>query len=1316
MGLFDYRKSLYKNFNEELHEKEINRLNELDTSLINRWNTTAEKGINRINNMYIPSLPSKNDFPNASTVPLPKYGYSQAKRNEVKDFVPNVVDTDTDIKKYLPKRYKKTKDGKQVEVNYLDSLKKEGKKEADRLTKKVSDNRKNKLYTNVVEPLVMGGLIEPAADIGSIFTLDKEGKKEYNKNIQAYKDDLSGVGKVSNTIGSIGANIGMSNALGLDKLKLANNKYLNSAIREGLENTIIESGLDLAKGNTDNFVKNRVGDFTGGAAFGVGANALGDMVRGIKNIDGKLTKNVNDIFDTSEVPNMDLDDNLTNINNKAKDIRRKQEELLKEKNTPNLSDVDFKYDDRTFEDLTNVGNRKVKSITENMYELKPFIQNQAEMILQDIRFGTVGGDTAINKATNSRATTSRLQSETFDIIKSQTGKSYAEIKEALKKVAKGEINDALTKKIELILDDSLINGTRLADGLEIPANNDYIETKKLYEELSKGNLNALNKPTNTFNSSNINLPLNDKNSIESLLGAKDNINNKTYVEAMNKSDDIFPNEVRKIQNETALTELEDKGLSRHKEITAANSDMVADEVKDFMSKYELDYDIKHDKDVIKKAMEEVKKPKAVENFLSHEGKPSAEYVATGEALFKELQSKGDIEGAVNVLNKLSKEGTNLGQSMRMYRLMNGLTPEGKLMYAQRQINNISDEIVKKNNLTNKAKEIAKKTDKKEIDVLKELKKKYKVPELTTKDSEFILDTMKKANETTNERQKEILIGKVNKLISEKIPSKGMEKFDSYRYLNMLFNPKTIIKNVGGNVVNATVGAGRDTIGSFVDNIVSKKTGVRTTGVGKSGYFDGLKKGAKETLEDHKLGIDTSHGAREGSKAAALRNIPVLGKAEKLMRTGLQLGDRPFYEGAKQNFINNYMKLNNIDDISKIPGDVLEEAHKVGLEATYQQNTALGDAISSLKNKKGVIGAGTKAILPFSQTPSAILDTAINYTPIGAIKGASNINKALKGVDVLSNQRKGVNQLASGILGTGLMYGGYKAAEKGALTGDLADDYDTRQLQLQTGMQPYAAKVGDTYNSLEFAQPGATPLMMGADMYQNKSLDSVLNTALNSVLSNSYLSGLTDLASKVNKRDGTTGYGAIPKEILKQYGTQSLPFNSLANQINKTIDNTKKDTYSKDEMERFKNQAMSKYPGLSQQLPTKLDSVGQEMQWNEGMSLPMQIFNNFFNPSTMSKFEPNKFEKNALDMYNKTGDTSQIPNMPTDSFGYGGYSEYKPTAEEQRLYSTMLANYLSRAENSVEGYSKAKKDAYEEWKAKLVKDNNLKKKPKKKAKK
>lgn len=1145
---FSYRYKLYKDEEEPQYSDYVGDKMRENIEKMQQVRNEVYKNEYRGN---IPPLPTKEVFAKE----IPSYGYSQFDRKNAKSWIPTEEEEPKKKLSYKEKlalqdEIKKKKDKERTDrivnstkTDYLDRLKNQGKKDADRLTKKVSKNQDNKFYKDLVEPLLMGGLVEPAADIGSILTNNKDEKKLYNDNMQSYKDTLNGVGKASNTIGSIGANIGMSNALGLDKLKLANNKYLNSAIKEGLENTIIEGGLDLAKGNTDNYLKNRGKDFLGGAAFGVGANALGDMVRGIKNIDGKLTRNVDDIFDTSDIPNMDLSNKLNEVD-----------------------------------------------------------------------------------------------------------------------------------------------------------------------------LNTLKESTNVFNSSNINLPLNDKNSIESLLGAKDNINNKTYVEAMNKSDDIFPNEVRKIQNETALTELEDKGLSRHKEITAANSDMVTDEVKDFMSKYELDYDIKHDKDVIKKAMEEVKKPKAVENFLSHEGKPSAEYVATGEALFKELQSKGDIEGAVNVLNKLSMEGTNLGQSMRMYRLMNGLTPEGKLMYAQRQINNISDEIVKKNNLTNKAKEIAKKTDKKETDVLKELKKKYKVPELTTDDSKFILDTMKKANETTNERQKEILIGKVNKLISEKIPSKGMEKFDSYRYLNMLFNPKTMIKNVGGNVVNATVGVGRDTIGSFVDNIVSKKTGVRTTGIGKSGYFDGLKKGAKETLEDHKLGIDTSHGAREGSKAAALRNIPVLGKAEKLMRTGLQLGDRPFYEGAKQNFINNYMKLNNIDDISKIPGDVLEEAHKVGLEATYQQNTALGDAISSLKNKKGVIGAGTKAILPFSQTPSAILDTAINYTPIGAIKGASNINKALKGVDVLSNQRKGVNQLASGILGTGLMYGGYKAAEKGALTGDLAEDYDTRQLQLQTGMQPYAAKVGDTYNSLEFAQPGATPLMMGADIYQNKSLDSVLNTALNSVLSNSYLSGLTDLASKVNKRDGTTDYGAIPKEILKQYGTQSLPFNSLANQINKTIDNTKKDTYSKDEMERFKNQAMSKYPGLSQQLPTKLDSVGQEMQWNEGMSLPMQIFNNFINPSTMSKFEPNKFEKNALDMYNKTGDTSQIPNMPTDSFGYGGYSEYKPTAEEQRLYSTMLANYLSRAENSVEGYSKAKKDAYEEWKAKLVKDNNLKKKPKKKAKK
>ena len=86
--------------------------------------------------------------------------------------------------------------------------------------------------------------------------------------------------------------------------------------------------------------------------------------------------------------------------------------------------------------------------------------------------------------------------------------------------------------------------------------------------------------------------------------------------------------------------------------------------------------------------------------------------------------------------------------------------------------------------------------------------------------------------------------------------------------------------------------------------------------------------------------------------------------------------------------------------------MLEDAHQAGLEATFQQRTGLGDAISGFKNNKNKAVATTaKTILPFSQTPSAILDTSINYTPLGIARGSGNLAKG--------NQRQGVNQLARG---------------------------------------------------------------------------------------------------------------------------------------------------------------------------------------------------------------------------------------------------------------------------------------------------------------
>ena len=448
---------------------------------------------------------------------------------------------------------------------------------------KVREFLLNNPVSKGIKSLADGVINAYGETVGELATIgDKEGKENLRNYLDKVESEKTGVNKTLYTIGDVGTNIANMSALSskipfLNKLDtLTKSSIVNNALKEGLENVIVEGGLDLAKGNTENFIKNRVGDFGSGAVFGGVTEGLG---QGISKLKGLKNTKV-DIPDVNkvDVPKVEtkLPDSpvLSKVETPKTDIVKAETPKVKVEK-PDLSDVEFKYDNRTFENLPDMGNRKVKSITENMGELKPFIKNQAEMVLQDMRFGTKGGEVSINHETGERFATSRLANETFEIIQAQTGKTYAEIKAALKKVANGEVNDALTKRIELILDDSLINGTRLADGIEIPANKSYIETKRLYEELSKGNLNVLYEPTNVDNVKEHFTPMNIENDSDKL---------SEVVKAT--SDEIASSKV----DERAFTQLEDNmGLSRHASVTMPNSENITPEFKEVINQYEFDY-------------------------------------------------------------------------------------------------------------------------------------------------------------------------------------------------------------------------------------------------------------------------------------------------------------------------------------------------------------------------------------------------------------------------------------------------------------------------------------------------------------------------------------------------------------------------------------------------------------------------------------------------------------------------------------------------------------------------------------------------------
>lgn len=137
-----------------------------------------------------------------------------------------------------------------------------------------------------------------------------------------------------------------------------------------------------------------------------------------------------------------------------------------------------KIESRTIEE---VGNKNVKAIQYEFPQLKPYIRAEARRLLAELN-DTVKGERIWGTDPHADFVitgTKRVTSEAIARIKDETGANYKEIRDALERIIKdqGAENQALAKRIELVIDDNLTRGTRTIEGYEVPPNEEYIRAK-----------------------------------------------------------------------------------------------------------------------------------------------------------------------------------------------------------------------------------------------------------------------------------------------------------------------------------------------------------------------------------------------------------------------------------------------------------------------------------------------------------------------------------------------------------------------------------------------------------------------------------------------------------------------------------------------------------------------------------------------------------------------------------------------------------------------------------------------------------------------
>lgn len=652
---------------------------------------------------------------------------------------------------------------------------------------------------------------------------------------------------------------------------------------------------------------------------------------------------------------------------------------------------------------------------------------------------------------------------------------------------------------------------------------------------------------------------------------------------------------------------------------------------------------------------------AFKNKINSNERITLQDIATGERLIQIFSQGEDFEKVNGLIQDVGMLGTELGQNVQALSLIKRMSPEGQLMYLQK---------------------VVERTNTKENADLK------------------VTDEMsKKILEAKGQEELENVMTDIAVELGEQLPVTNGDKVRSWRYLSMLGNPKTHIKNLGANVAmnitqqtkNKVAGAMEDVVGIFNKDIERTKT-LRPANQDQRNF-------AKQDAEFMKDKIDG--GGKYDIKNAIQSNKKqfnnkVLNAIANFNSDMLELEDNIFLKKAYQQAMQNYMSANKLSSSDMQNSNVLQKAREYSSyqaqEATFHQFSELAQRLTEIENKGGIAGKTLEAVIPFKKTPINIAKSGIEYSPIGLVKSLSydlaqlsrktkDYKKKLeKGFISEAEYKTGTSQLATktidnmakGLTGTSLALLGYALKDMGTLKA--GNDSEDDEFKEKLGNQEYAIKLGDNTYTLDWVSPSAIPMFMGATVHglihseeqdNSNTLNSLMTSsakALEPMTEMSMLQGLTSAISSY-EQSGSNKLFDLGASAVSSYLGQFVP--TVMGQVAKTIDDKERDTSSTEKgvakkVDQFKKQQMAKIPIASKMLPVRKDVWGNEK--TRDSNVLMRAYEVGLAPYNRKKVVEDYTEKELLNVFEDTGEKIVLPGIPNKDITIDK-QKYRLTAEE-----------------------------------------------------
>lgn len=955
-------------------------------------------------------------------------------------------------------------------------------------------------------------------------------------------------------------------------------------------------------------------------------------------------------------------------------------------------------------DWNNVGKRNVKAYMYENPEVKRFYQDQAAWMLSELQDST-RGERFYNKDTGEYSGVKRHTSDSIASLLDSDGMSYDQIEKGLFAIVndEGSENNAASKRIEFEINRRLMDGyTDFYDGHRVEPNEDYLKVLRSIQQpqaavspeqavqdtvqkmVEQKSTQAAQGPDKMVQDVAQSVVQNEaatpkqptpeqlvQNAAEeatraargetaepvaSVGAAEENFSGHAQYQELLSDTNVQPDRKTDVRlDEVPVLDQNGQKVSEvAKNIMGSRNtpDEGVDQVKDLIQSGVFSFDPKSNEKSLTEAMEDIAKrgDRAVlrqidQNIGSRriqEGDIEkaivlyTRYAAGGEA------SQAD---AAQIYADIATMAQISGRNLQMFKLIRSMTPEGQVEAIKR----VGDNFLNTHGKT-RGKNV-------EAVIPENLKTQY-------------LEAVRSGD---TGRQSDV-VEAIYQAIGSQAPASLKEKWDTWRYMCMLGNPKTQVRNLAGNAAMKPFAFVKDKLAAGMEaalekaGVMSKEDRTKSLTTDKDllefAKMDAKSEAAQDALKySAKLGADASKDKM--SENRQIFKPKGLEAARKAVEYFPEAGDMIFKNGYYAKYLANYLTAQgvSIDDIQtgKVSSDVMAKARQYAIDNayinTFNDSNDFSDAVASLGKLKNsnsrtirAFGTAVDAVLPFRRTPANILVRFKEYSPVEIA------TTAIKAFKHNATAAEICNSLATGLTGTAAMGMGFALA-KGMHTksGDgirlVSTATDEEKLQ---GSKDYSIEVtigGKTTSySVEWAAPVNMPFFVGANIYNSANVpeeekgdwaDGVIRfmgasqNMLDPMLSLSCLSGLNDLIQD-------TKYAADNKEVYKilatmatSYLSQGIP--SLFRQAVTASHANKQTTFANDERSEVRGweRVASNIPALGEAMGLKADKIDEWGNTVSAGSAGERVFNSFLNPSTVSQVDKSDPTVNEINRLSKT---------------------------------------------------------------------------------